>query len=144
MLYYHCVRDISWSLFFSTREMNVAVLVDGFQTCFGSAASAFENIEWAYIHYALKENLSVTMKGFSLHVFHWSVENYLCSRSQPNTKYKSWQLIRFTWRTETMTDLKNVAPTKQPLRCKANYQRRIYYSIALKGAQFSTAATNKI
>ena len=42
--------------------MNVSVLdVDGFQTCFGSAASAFEIIELAYIHYALKENFSVTL-----------------------------------------------------------------------------------
>ena len=32
-----------------------------------------------------------------------------------------------------MTDL--VVPTKQPLSCEANYQRRIYYSIALKGAE---------
>ena len=46
--------------------MNIAVLhVDGFQTCFGSAASAFENIELAYIHCALKENFSVTLKGFT-------------------------------------------------------------------------------
>ena len=35
-----------------------------FQTCFGLAASAFENIESAYIHYALKENFSVTLKGY--------------------------------------------------------------------------------
>ena len=34
--------------------MNIAALyVDGFQTSFGSAASAFEIIELAYIHYAL-------------------------------------------------------------------------------------------
>ena len=41
--------------------------VDGFQTCFGSAASAFEIIELAYIHCALKENFSVTLtkKGFT-------------------------------------------------------------------------------
>ena len=41
--------------------------VDGFQTCFGSAASAFEIIELAYIHCALKENFSValTEKGFT-------------------------------------------------------------------------------
>ena len=45
--------------------MNIAVLsVYGFQTCFGSAASAFENIELAYIHCALKENFSVTLKGY--------------------------------------------------------------------------------
>ena len=43
--------------------MNIAVLdVYGFQTCFGSAASAFENIELAYIHSALKENFSVTLR----------------------------------------------------------------------------------
>ena len=42
--------------------MNIAVLqVDGFQTCFGSAASAFENIKYC----ALKENFSVTLKGFT-------------------------------------------------------------------------------
>ena len=41
---------------FSAREINIAVLdMDGFQTCFGSAASAFEIVELAYIHYALKE-----------------------------------------------------------------------------------------
>ena len=63
MLFYHCVRDISWSLLFSTLVMNIAVLhVYGFQTCFGSAASAFENIELAYIHCALKENFSVTSR----------------------------------------------------------------------------------
>ena len=63
MLYYHCVRDISWSLLFSTRVMNIAGLdVYGFQTCFGSAASAFENIELAYIHCALKENFSITSR----------------------------------------------------------------------------------
>ena len=42
--------------------------VDGFQTCFGSAASAFEIIELFYIHCALKENFSValTKKGFTI------------------------------------------------------------------------------
>ena len=49
--------------------MNISVLgdVDGFQTCFGSAASAFEIIELAYIHCALKENFSITLtkKGFT-------------------------------------------------------------------------------
>ena len=30
MLHFHCVRDISWSVIFSTREMNITVLdVDG-------------------------------------------------------------------------------------------------------------------
>ena len=28
-----------------------------------------------------------------------------------------------------------MTPTKQPLRCEGNCQRRIYFSIALKGAQ---------
>ena len=47
------------------REMNIEVLnVDGFQTCFGSAASAFENI-----HGALKDNFSVTLKGFTCMCF---------------------------------------------------------------------------
>ena len=39
--------------------------VDGFLTCFGPAASAFENIELGYIHCALKGNFSVTLKGFT-------------------------------------------------------------------------------
>ena len=67
MLYYHCVRDISRSVIFSTREMNMAVLdLDVFETCFGPAASAFAIMEFAYIHCALKENFSVTLtkKGF--------------------------------------------------------------------------------
>ena len=48
--------------------MNISVLdVDGFQTCVGSAASAFEINELAYIHYAWKENFSVILikKGFT-------------------------------------------------------------------------------
>ena len=40
--------------------------VDGFQRSFGSEAFAFENIELAYIHCALKENFSVTLNGFTL------------------------------------------------------------------------------
>ena len=45
--------------------MNITVLdVYGFQTCFRSAASAFENIELADIHCALKKNFSVTLKGY--------------------------------------------------------------------------------
>ena len=54
-------------MIFSTREVNMALLgVDGFQTFFGSVASAFEIIELAYIHCALKENFSVTLtkRGF--------------------------------------------------------------------------------
>ena len=48
------------------HEMNIAVLdEDGFQTFFGSAASAFENVELAYIHCALQENFSVTLRGFT-------------------------------------------------------------------------------
>ena len=39
--------------------------MDGFLTFFGSAASAFEIIELRYIHCALKENFSVTLKGFT-------------------------------------------------------------------------------
>ena len=48
------------------HSRKIAVLhVDGFLTCFGSAASAFENIDLGYIHCALKENFSVTLKGFT-------------------------------------------------------------------------------
>ena len=45
--------------------MSIAELdVYGFQTCFGSAAYAFENIELAGIHCALKKNFSFTLKGY--------------------------------------------------------------------------------
>ena len=56
--------------------------VDGFQTCFGSAASAFEIIELAYIHCALKENFSVTLtkKGFTC-ISLICPERPLCARS---------------------------------------------------------------
>ena len=47
------------------REMSIAALdEDGFQACFGSAASTFENVELAYIHCALKKNFNVTLKGY--------------------------------------------------------------------------------
>ena len=50
--------------------MNIAVLeVVDLQTCFGSAASAFKNIELAYIDCALKENFIVTSKGFTCRCF---------------------------------------------------------------------------
>ena len=77
--------------------------VDGFQTCFGSAASAFEIIELAYIHCALKENFSVTLtkKGFTC--ISLICPELLCALGRTvNTKYKTRQLIsfaRFTSRT---------------------------------------------
>ena len=106
MLYYHCVRDISWSLLFSSRVMNIVVLdVYGFQTCFDSAASAFENIELADIHCALKKNFSVTLKGYMCFT---DLSRTTCALGR-NYKHKVWDLAteRFTRRTETMTDLKS-------------------------------------
>ena len=51
--------------------MNIAELdVDGLQTSFGLAASAFEIIELGYTHYALKENFSVTLSKKRFTVFH--------------------------------------------------------------------------
>ena len=70
------------------REMNIGVLdVDGFQTCFGSVASAIEIFELTYIHYTLKENFSATLtqKGFTC-------VSLIC---------------RELSRTKTMTDLKS-------------------------------------
>ena len=63
--------------------------VDGFQTCFGSAASAFEIIELAYIHCPLKENFSVTLikKGFTC--ISLICRELLCALGRTiNTKYK--------------------------------------------------------
>ena len=85
--------------------MNIVVCdVYGFQTCFGSAASAFENIELAYIHCALKENFSVTLKGYMCFT---ELSRTTCALDR-NHKHKVWDTAteRFTRRTETSTDLK--------------------------------------
>ena len=50
------------------KKKDIAELnVDGFQTCFSSAASAFKIIKLAYTHCALKENLALllTKKHFT-------------------------------------------------------------------------------
>ena len=64
-----------------------------FQTCFGSAASAFEIIELAYIHCALKENFSVTLtkKGFTC-ISLICRELLVRSVATTNTKYDTRQL----------------------------------------------------
>ena len=77
--------------------------VDGFGTCFGSAASAFEIIEFAYNHYALKENFRVTLTRV-LQVFPTDLSRTtFAAGCTVNTKYKTRQLIsfaRFTRRTQ--------------------------------------------
>ena len=73
--------------------MNIAVLdVDGSKHV-GPAASAFEIIELAYIHCALKENFSVTLtkKGFT-RVSMICRELLVRSVATTNTKYETWQL----------------------------------------------------
>ena len=58
------VAQTPWkaSVIFSTSKVNITVFdLDGFRTCFSSAASAFEIIELAYTHCALKENFSITL-----------------------------------------------------------------------------------
>ena len=49
------------------RSEHLSTRCGWFQTFVGSAASAFEIIELAYIRYALKKNFSVTLtkKGFA-------------------------------------------------------------------------------
>ena len=123
-------RDISWSVFFSTREMNIALLdVDGFQTWFGSVQfSSFCFWEHRVSLYSLcfKGEFQRYFEGFYMCFTYLSrTKKYLCARSQLSTRNKTLQLIRFTRRTETTTDVKS-ALAKQPLRCEANYQRRIY------------------
>ena len=96
--------------------MNIAVLdVYGFQTCLGSAASAFENIELADIHWALKKNFSVTLKGligYSINEYPYmcftDLSRTTCALGR-NYKHKVWDSVteRFTRRTKTMTDLKS-------------------------------------
>ena len=83
---FHVISSLgTWHIMISNiqhaRNEHRSARCGWFQTCFGSAASAFEIIELAYIRYALKENFSVTWLRRVLHVFHWSVENYrLCAR----------------------------------------------------------------
>ena len=74
-----------------------------FQTCFGSAASAFENIELADIHCALKKNFNVTFNGYMCFA---DLSRTTCALGR-NYKHKVWDTAteRFMRRTETMTDL---------------------------------------
>ena len=85
--------------------MNIIVLdVYGFQTCFGSAASAFEN-KLADIHCALKKNLNVTLKGYMCFT---DLSRTTCALGG-NYKHKVLDLAteRFSGRTETMTEVKS-------------------------------------
>ena len=101
----NCVRGTSLSVIFSTREVknDRSARCGWFPTCFGSAASAFEVIQLAYIHCPLKENFSVTLikKGFTC--ISLICPELLCALGRTvNTKYKTRQLIsfaRFTSRT---------------------------------------------
>ena len=140
-------RDISWSVFFSTREMNITLLdVDGFQTWFGSVQfSSFCFWEHRVSLYSLcfKGEFQRYFEGFYMCFTCLSrTKKYLCARSQLSTKNKTLQLIRFTRRTETTTDLKSVS--NKTAATLWTYQRRICYSIKLKEPQFTTAVTNKI
>ena len=65
--------------------MNIAMLdLYGFQTCFSSAASAFGEYWVSWYSLCFKEEFQHYFEG--LHVFCWSVENYLCARSQLQTQ----------------------------------------------------------
>ena len=80
---------------------------NGFQTCFSSAASAFENIEFKLIFIVLKrKNFSVSLKGFTCVSL---ICREMTSALGRNYKHKAWDLAteRFTRRTETLTDLKS-------------------------------------
>ena len=63
--------------------MNIAV--------FSSAASAFEKIDLVYIHCALKENFSVTLKGFTC-ASRICRELIVRSVATRNTKFETRQL----------------------------------------------------
>ena len=69
--------------------MNITVRdVYGFQICFCSTASAFENIELAYIHCALKENFSFTLKSYMCFT---DLSRTTCALGR-NYKHKVWDL----------------------------------------------------
>ena len=67
MLYYHCVRDTSLSVIFSTREEKIdrSARCGWFPNMFRFSSFCFWDSK--YIHCALKENFSValTEKGFT-------------------------------------------------------------------------------
>ena len=65
--------------------------VDGFQTCFGSAASAFEIIELDYIHCALKENFSVALTEEGFYMYFTDLSRTTCAvlGRTVNTNYKT-------------------------------------------------------
>ena len=71
--------------------MNIAVLNVYGLNMFGSAASAFKNIELAYIHCALKENFSVTLRVTCVSLI--CRELLVHSVATTNTKYETRQLI---------------------------------------------------
>ena len=112
MSYYHCVRDISWSVFFSTRLVNVTVLdLLWFPNMFPFSSFCFREYRVGLCSLCLKGEFQRYFEAL-----HWSVENYLCTRSQlTNTKYETRQLIRFTRRTETKTDVKKWLQQKMAL-----------------------------
>ena len=65
--------------------------VDGFQTCFGSAASAFEIIELAYIHCALMDNFSVALTEEGFYMYFTDLSRTTCTAlgRTVNTTYKT-------------------------------------------------------
>ena len=78
MLYYHCVRDIIIMITTLQHARNEHRSARCFQTCFGSAASAFENIELADFHCALKVNFSVTLNSKGLIGYSINEYPYMC------------------------------------------------------------------
>ena len=98
-------------------------------------ASAFENIELAYIYCALKENFCDTLKGFRCMCF-TDLSRTTCA--QLNTKYKTRQLIRFTRRVETITNLKGGSDEKSrypvKLTTKGGLQHRPQRSSVYNGS----------
>ena len=152
MLYCHCVRDISWSVIFSTREMSIAVLdVDGCKHVSVEQLLLLRLSSWPT--FTMRERRISALLWLRRYTCFTDLSRTTCALGRTvTTKYKTRQLIsfaRFTRRTQVWGEPKpwliwKVVPTKQPPRCEANYQRIIYYSIALTGAQFTTAVTNKI
>ena len=102
---FHVILSLrTWHIMITTLHQHVCnEHLYGFQTCFGTAASAFENIELADIHCALKKNFNVTFNGYMCFA---DLSRTTCALGR-NYKHKVWDTAteRFMRRTETMTDL---------------------------------------
>ena len=132
MLYYHCVRDTSWSVIFSTREVNIdrSARCGWFPNMFRFSSFCFWDYRVGLYSPCFKGEFQRCFDWEGFYMYFTDLSRTTCAalgrtvntnyrRTQARGEPKLWLIYK-------------VVPTKHPLRCEANYQRRMYYSIALK------------